>query len=305
MRVAYVGICGSDLHGYTGESGRRVAGMVMGHEASGWVEAVGDNVDEFQTGDPITFNPTVPCDGDCGHSIDNQCSRIEVIGVTPTRAGAFAERIDLPGERVVSLRSLDLRSGAVVEPLAVALHAARRAEVSEGETVLIIGGGMIGQCIGQVVQYLGGTATISEGMAERRAFAEAAGLKAVSPDEVADLPLFDIVFDAVGIDATASASIKAAKKGGTVCFVGLGVPEVTIPLFEVVTSERMIVGTFCYTDETFRDTVRLLDEGKLDARPFIGTTVPFEGVAQAFEDLATGDRSEIKIMMDTGARRPS
>lgn len=304
MRVAYVGICGSDLHGYTGESGRRTPGMVMGHEASGWVQAVGDDVDNLQVGDPITFIPTVPCHGECGHSIDNQCSRIEVIGVTPSRQGAFAEFVDIPKDRVVKLGSVGLEAGAIVEPLAVALHAARRAGIKAGDRVLVIGGGMIGQCIAQVVRYLGATATISETVSERRSFAEATGIRAVHPIDLSKAPLFDTAFDAVGIDATATASVQAVRRGGVVCFVGLGVPKVSVPLFEVVTSERSIVGTFCYTDQSFRDVVQILEDGKLDAGVFVGTKVPLEGVAKAFEDLANGGLSDIKIMMETGAGPP-
>jgi threonine dehydrogenase-like Zn-dependent dehydrogenase len=305
MRVAYVGICGSDLHGYTGESGRRVAGMVMGHEASGWIEEIGQGVKHLEVGEPVTFNPTVPCAGECGHPVENLCARIGVIGVTPHIPGAFADAVVVPAARVVPLGTLDLMRGAVVEPLAVALQATRQAGVSEGDDVLVIGGGMIGHCIGQAARLLGaGNVTISEGMSERRALAEAAGFKAVTPDQVEDLPRFDRVLDAVGVSATASASIRAVTKGGTVCFVGLGTADVSIPLFEVVTAQRCIVGSFCYTDQVFRDTVRYIEEQRLDAEPYLGVTEPFERVAEAFEALADGTRSELKIMMTTGAISP-
>ncbi len=305
MRVAYVGICGSDLHGYTGESGRRVAGMVMGHEASGWIEAVGAGVVGLEIGEPVTFIPTIPCGGECGHVIDNQCYRIELIGVTPHHRGAFADSVVLPTGCVVPLDALDLLRGAVAEPLAVALQATRRGDVREGDDVLVIGGGMIGHCIGQVALYLGAKrVTISEGMPERRALAEKAGFDTVAPEELSNARVFDRVLDAVGIDATAAAAIRAVSKGGVVCFVGLGASEVKIPLFDVVTAERSIIGSFCYTHDVFRETVRLLQEEQLDAEPYIGATTAFEGVPDAFEDLATGRRSDLKIIMSTGASPP-
>ncbi|HKY46616.1 MAG TPA: alcohol dehydrogenase catalytic domain-containing protein [Acidimicrobiia bacterium] len=305
MRVAYVGICGSDLHGYTGESGRRVPGMVMGHEASGWIEDVGVGVEDLEIGQPVTFIPTIPCGGECGHEIDNQCYRIELIGVTPRHRGAFADTVLIPADCVVPLGSLDLLRGAVAEPLAVALQATRRADVRDGDDVLVIGGGMIGHCIGQTARYLGAAkVTISEGMPERRALAEAAGFHTITPEVLPEAPPFDRVLDAVGIDATAAASIRAVAKGGVVCFVGLGAPEVKIPLFDIVTAERSITGSFCYTHDVFKETVALLQSGQLDADLYIGATTAFEGVAEAFEDLATGRRTDIKIMMATGASAP-
>ena len=92
LRMAYVGICGSDLHGYTGESGRRLPGMIMGHEASGWVEELGPGVEGPAIGTPVTFNPSLPCDGACGHRFENHCAALRVIGVTPDIQGAFADR---------------------------------------------------------------------------------------------------------------------------------------------------------------------------------------------------------------------
>ena len=305
LRVAYTGICGSDLHGYTGESGRRVAGMIMGHEASGWVEEIGSGVEHLEIGEPVTFNPVLPCAGECGHTIENRCARVQLIGVTPQIPGAFADAVVVPASRVVPLGALDLEQGAVVEPLAVALHAVQQAGVTKGDDVLVIGGGMIGHCIAQTARLLGaGTVTVSEGSAHRRGLAESTGFKAITPEQVVELSPFSRVLDAVGISATASASIRAVARGGTVCFVGLGTPEVTIPLFEVVTAERSIVGTFCYTDQVFLDTVRHLEEGGLDARPYLGATEPLEKVAEAFEGLAVGGRPELKIMMATGAVRP-
>ena len=305
LRIAFVGICGSDLHGYTGESGRRVPGMVMGHEASGWIEAVGSGVGHLKIGEQVTFNPSLPCGGECGHVVDNHCTRLQVIGVTPHIQGAFADAAVVPANRVVPIGDLDLVRGAVVEPMAVALQATRRVGVGEGDAVVILGGGMIGQCIAQAARLAGaGSITVSEGREERRDLAEAAGFRTVTPDQVPDLARFDRAFDAVGTTDTAAASIRAVGKGGTVCFVGLGFPYVTIPLFDVVVSERSIVGSFCYTDKVFKETVGHIAEGRLNPEPYLGATERFEDIWAAFEDLATGIRTEVKIMMTTNAAPP-
>lgn len=304
IRLAHVGICGSDLHGYTGESGRRAPGMVMGHEASGWIEALGDGVTGLEIGTAVTFNPALPCDGSCGHTTENQCSRLRVIGVTPEIQGAFADAIVVPAARVVPLAGLSVEWGAGVEPMAVALHASRRAGVAAGNRVLVVGGGMIGQCVAQAARLDGATSvTVSDPIASRRDLARAAGFEAVTPDEVAALDPFDVAIDAVGISATAATAIRAVHKGATVCFVGLGVPEVTVPLFDVVVSERSIVGTFCYPDDVFRAAVAHLAAGRLDLGPLIGGHVPFEETAAAFDALADGSRQDAKIMVDMDGPR--
>lgn len=305
LRMAYVGICGSDLHGYTGESGRRVPGMVMGHEASGWVEQIGDSVEGLRVGEPVTFNPSLPCDGSCGHMVENQCSELRVIGVTPDIQGAFADAIVVDASRVIPLGDLDLLSGAMVEPMAVAFQAVRRCEVGPGTEILVVGGGMIGQCIARAASLAGASQVIvSEAMPERWRTAVDAGFEAVEPKDVASLPPMDVAIDAVGITITASAAIKAVRRGGIVGFVGLGLPEVTIPLFDVVVPERKIVGSFCYTDSVFEDTVEALSEGELDVSSLLGGVEDFEDAHAAFEGLATHARKDVKILVGTGAERP-
>lgn len=305
IRLAYVGICGSDLHGYTGESGRRVPGMIMGHEASGWVEERGPGVDGAPIGMPVTFNPGIPCDGSCGHGPGNHCERLQVIGVTPDIQGAFADAIVVPADRVVPLGTLSLLWGAGVEPMAVALQATRRAGVSAGRSVLVVGGGMIGQSIARTCRLDGaGRVAVSDPVPERRELAAGAGFEALRPEDVEEAGLFDVSFDAVGISATASAAIRSIPKGAVTCFVGLGLPEITVPLFDIVTSERSVVGSFCYPDEVFEEAAHHLEEGRLDLDPLIGSVESFEQTPEAFEDLATVTRTDVKVMMGTGARAP-
>ena len=305
IRTAYVGICGSDLHGYTGESGRRVAGMVMGHEASGWIESVGPGV-ELAICQAVTFNPAISCDGSCGHTVENQCTRLRVIGVTPDCPGAFADGVVVPADRIVPIDGLSMEGAAAVEPMAVALQAVRRAGVRPGDSVLVIGGGMIGQCIAHAARLDGaGEITVSEGIESRRTLATEAGFAAVAPDQVGELPPVNRAFDAVGVTATASMAISSLVKGGTACFVGLGSPEVSIPLFDVVVPERTIVGTFCYPDSVFRQTVEHIAAGRLDLGRLLGTVETFDGIAAAFEGLANGQREEVKIMLATGALPPN
>jgi threonine dehydrogenase-like Zn-dependent dehydrogenase len=195
--------------------------------------------------------------------------------------------------------------GAAVEPVAVAVQAISRAGVEPEDSVLIIGGGMIGQCLALAARLAGaGRIVVSEAIGSRRTLAMKAGFETISPTDVPDLPPVNRAFDAVGVSATASTAIRSLIRGGTACFVGLGQPEVSIPLFDVVVPERIIVGTFAYTDDVFRQTVEHLAHQRLDLQPLLGSVEDFNGIAAAFEDLATGRRGEVKIMLATAASAP-
>jgi len=306
LRVAYVGICGSDLHGYTGESGRRAPGMVMGHETSGWVEALGSGVAGLAIGEPVTFNPALACDGSCGHRVENQCARLRVIGVAPELQGSFADALVVPADRVVPLAGVDLRAGAAVEPMAVGLQATRRAGVMTGDRVLVVGAGMIGRCIAQAARRAGaGEIVLTDTMGERRALAAAAGFVACPPEDVAERTPFDVTFDAVGLTPTVAMAVGGVRTGGTVCLVGLGGPKVGLPLFDVVVAERVIVGSFCYTDAVFVETVRAIADGGLDVTPFLGAVEALDAAPEAFEALATGARTDVRIIVATGNEAPA
>ena len=184
--------------------------------------------------------------------------------------------------------------------MAVAVQAVRRSELQPGESILISGGGMIGQCIAQVARAEGcASVTISESMISRRDFAGSLGFNTTTPERVSELPKFDKAFDAVGIDATAAATISALK-GGTVCFVGLGLPSISVPLFEIIVAERNIIGSFAYTDEAFERARDLILDNKLTVQELIGQGTDFEGVATAFSDLASSKRTDLKVLMSTG-----
>ncbi|MDE0188128.1 MAG: alcohol dehydrogenase catalytic domain-containing protein [bacterium] len=300
IRVARVGLCGSDLHGYTGESGRRVAGMVMGHEASGWIDALGKGVSGPAPGTHVTFNPALPCAGACGHAVESRCELLEVVGVTPHIPGAFADYLTIGSGRVVPIPDLTPEQGAVIEPMAVGLHAANQLGATPEDRVLVVGGGMIGQVTAHAIRSLGaGEIVISEPHPRRREIAEAAGFATLHPDQVQAEAPFDRAMDAVAISATVSAALDAVPKGGVVCVVGLGMPQVTVPLFSIVVGERIVVGSYCYSDATFIETAHRLTDGSLDPAALIGPTVSMEDFPQAFEDLASGAISEVKVLMTT------
>src|ERR1700748_512357 len=165
VRVAACGICGSDVHGYDGTSGRRIPPLVMGHEAAGTVAAIGTNVNGFKARERVTFDSTVYCGicAFCRNGEQNLCDTRQVIGVSCgdySRAGAFAEYVSVPARIVYKLpEGLSFAEAAMLEAVSVALHAVAVSKLQGGETALVIGAGMIGLLTLQAAR-VGGCARI-------------------------------------------------------------------------------------------------------------------------------------------------
>jgi 2-desacetyl-2-hydroxyethyl bacteriochlorophyllide A dehydrogenase len=300
VQVARAGICGSDIHGYAGESGFRLPGVVMGHEASGIVDAVGSAVEGVQSGDRVTFAPTLPCDGSCGHTTPNRCERLRIIGVAPDAPGAFADFVLVPAQRLFQLGDVSLELGSMVEPLAVGLHAARQASVQPGDRVLVLGGGMIGQSAAIAARLEGaGSVTVSDPVAARRRIAAALGFHSLEPGELEGDDPYDCAIDAVGIPATLTTAINSIRRGRRVSLVGLGLPKAEITMFDLVGRERMLVGSAAYTDADFAEMLEAVADEKVDLSPLSRRTVGFDEVANSLAALAGGSEPAVKVTMST------
>lgn len=302
LRVAWVGICGSDIHGYAGESGMRVPGIVMGHEASGVIDAIAPGVEGLDVGQPVTFAPTMPCDGSCGHAAENLCPELRLVGVTPGLPGAFADYMVLPARRIFPLKSLSLATASSVEPMSVGLHSAGQAQVSPGDRVLVQGGGMIGQAAAHAARLRGAAAvTVSDPLASRRTVAETAGFAAVAPEAVDELTdSFDCAIDAVGVPATVRSAIRSVRRTGRVALVGFGLPTAELRLYDVIGHERVLVGSSCYTDAEFGEVIDALADGRLDIGSIDPVDIGLEDIGDAIETLASGEQTAIKVRVNSG-----
>jgi L-iditol 2-dehydrogenase len=317
VRVAACGICGSDVHGYDGTSGRRIPPIVMGHEAAGVVAAAGAGVTNFKAGDRVTFDSTVYC-GECEFCRQgeiNLCNNRQVIGVSCgdyRRAGAFAEYVVVPQRIAYHLPdALEFQQAAMLEAVSVALHAVRISEMKGGETALVIGAGMIGLLTLQAAKA-GGAATVLVADIDQTRLQRAKSIGAddtlqLSGDELVKEVLrrtqgrgVDLVLEAVGREETIAASIASVRKGGTVTLIGNISPEVKIPLQVVVSRQIRLQGS-CASSGEYPQAMELLASGKIKVQPLITAVAPLRDGPAWFARLHAGEPNLMKVVLDPGA----
>ena len=312
IRVVAVGICGSDIHGFTGHTGRRHPGQVMGHEMSGRIESVGSDVDPasgLRPGAAVTVNPVIGCGAcdRCAAGEEQTCPDRRLIGVDATLVSAFAEFLVVPAKNVVPLsESVPIEFGALVEPLSVGFHAVRRGECSADDSVLVIGGGPIGQACILAAQRLGATRiAVSEPNAARRSLAASLGAVALDPSEGAaseqvrrsfGAPV-TLVLDAVGVSATVKDALECSTLGARIVLVGMGSPSLELPAYPVSTEERTLIGSFCYSKTEFRETAEWTEGARDVLGRLIEGRVDLEGAPGAFTELARGESEASKVLV--------
>jgi L-iditol 2-dehydrogenase len=313
IRVAACGICGSDVHGFDGSSGRRIPPLVMGHEAAGVIAAVGNEATKFKIGDRVTFDSTVYC-GECVYCRRgdiNLCDRREVIGVSCgdyRRHGAFAEYIAVPERIVYAMPDcMSFPEAAMLEALAVALHAVKVSGVKKGDTALVVGAGMIGLLTMQAARAAGvgrvmiadideTRLTLGELLGADDALRGTGGLIAAETMKRTGGVGADVVFDAVGYSKTIGESIDSVRKGGTVTLIGNIAPEVTIPLQKVVSRQIRLQGTAASSGE-YPEAIELLANGRVQVRPLITAVSPLEEGPRWFERLHAQEPNLMKVVL--------
>lgn len=309
VEIVATGICGSDFHGFTGENGRRVPGQVMGHETVGRVAGIGPGVSGLDLGQVVTINPVVVPESDVEiyQGREQMSPHKKVIGVTPEITASFAQRISVPMRNVVALpESMPIELGALIEPLAVAVHAVHRAQVTSGMKVLVLGGGPIGQSVVLALQMLGvKTIAVTEMMDSRKQLVTELGAHAIdaaAEDVVGQIAghlggTADVAIDAVGIESTVNLAMQATRMGATICLVGMGASKLPIEAFKVSTEERSLVGSFTYSAEEFEDAARWMGSAPPQAAMLISRKVPLTAAQDEFTHLAEGGDTPGKVLV--------
>jgi len=313
VRVKACGICGSDVHGLDGSTGRRVPPLVMGHEASGIIEATGQSVEKWKTGGRVTFDSTV-------YQLDdwftlegryNLSDNREVLGVSPgdyKRNGAFAEFIAVPQHILYRIPdSVTFEQAAMVEAAAVALHAVNLSGMKTGDSCVVTGAGMIGIFIIKLLGIAGAGKIIAiDNNAKKLINAQKSGAENVfDPSEknleekikaLTNSRGSDISFEAVGKSETVNIAVNIVRKGGTVVLIGNTSQVVEIPLQKVVTRELKIQGS-CAIRGEYEVILKLLENKKLNVDDQISAVAPLSDGALWFRRLYNKERDLGKIIL--------
>jgi L-iditol 2-dehydrogenase len=314
VQVAACGICGSDVHGYDGSSGRRIPPLVMGHEAAGTVAAIGAKVNGFNVGDRVTFDSTVYCGACafCRNGEQNLCDNRQVIGVSCgdySRPGAFAEYISVPARIVYKLPdSLTFAEAAMLEAVSVALHAVAVSKLDGGETTLVVGAGMIGLLTLQAAHVAGCSRIfVADVDATRLKLAAELGADQTIAASGADLTQevlrltegrgVDVVLEAVGRNETVATAVDCVRKGGAVTLIGNITPQVTLPLQKVVSRQIRLQGS-CASAGEYPEAIALVAAGKIRVKPLITAVAPLSDGPSWFDRLHSGEPNLMKIVLD-------
>lgn len=313
VRVEACGVCGSDIHGMDGSTGRRIPPLVMGHEAAGTVTAAGPQVREFKAGDRVTFDSTIYC-GYCFHCRRgefNLCDNRRVLGVSCEDYrlhGAFAEYVAVPERILYRLPSdVSFERAAMVEPCSIAFHAVGRTGVSLNASAVVVGSGMIGLMVIQALRLAGCGRIIALDVDERRLelacrLGATVGLKAQSADvceqvrRMTDNRGADVAFEVVGVSQALETAVKSVRKGGRLALVGNLSPRVELLLQSVVTRELDVFGC-CASRGEYPACLEMIASGKLDVDVLTSAVAPLAEGAQWFDRLYCGEPGLMKVIL--------
>ncbi len=313
VRVRACGICGSDIHGLDGSTGRRVPPLIMGHEAAGVIEAVGAGVTEWKAGDRVTFDSMVSCGKChfCKRGEINLCDARQVLGVSTgeyRRHGAFAEFVSVPQRILYRLPdNVPFEHAAMIEPISVAVHAVNVTPIEMGDTAVIVGSGMIGLLTIQAARVAGCTRVFAVDLDDAKlALAKELGAdETFNPkncDVVAEIQArtggrgADVVLEAVGATEPIKTAIAAVRKGGTVTLIGNITPKIDLNLQAVVTREIRLQGT-CGSCGEYPACIDLLSRGLIKVEPFISARVPLADGASWFQRLYQHEPNLMKVIL--------
>ena len=306
IRVAYCGICGSDLAAF--KTGNYVPGIIIGHEFSGIVEEVGEGVSRVKPGDRVTANGYIPC-GKCKYCLSGRpslCNSLEMTGITIN--GAFAEYLVLPDRIVYRLPdSLPLLHATLTDPLANVLHAVNLSSFKPGDTVLVQGAGPIGAITLEVLKRAGAEKIIVSEISEgRRRIAEELGADVVVDPRSENLPAIieretrgegvDIVFDTTGSPEALASNFTLVRKGGEIMVIGIAEEPTSADFFTLVLNELTIKGSYGGYNE-YLDAIRWLDRGRISAAKIITSVIELDDIVERGFKVLIGPTRECKVVV--------
>ena len=312
IQVKACGICGSDVHGMDGSTGRRIPPIIMGHEAAGVIVSVGQQVTGWQAGDAVTFDSTIYCGRChfCRHGQVNLCDNRRVLGVSCDayrQHGAMAEYVAVPQHSLYRLpEGLSFERAAMVEALSVAFHAVQRAPLALNSTAVVVGTGMIGLLVVQVLRYAGCRRIIAIDLdSQRLELARRLGADQTFKSDAGDVDGqvlqateqrgADAAFEVVGLTPTLNQAVRSVRKGGSVTLVGNVSPNAELPLQAVVTREITLYGS-CASRLEYPACLDLIARGQVNVDALISQVAPLAEGAEWFARLYQGEPGLMKVI---------
>ena len=313
IKVHSCGICGSDVHGMDGSTGRRRPPIIMGHEASGVIAEVGERVSGWNKGDRVTFDSTIYCGACwfCQRGLINLCDNRRVLGVSCEdyrQHGAFADYVAVPERILYRLpEALSFEHAAMVEAVSVAVHAVERTPVSLGDTAVVVGTGMIGLLVVQALHLAGCGNIVAVDVDEGRLkLARRLGAGLILNADTCDVSKAvkdctygrgaDIAMEVVGTNPTVGTAIACLRKGGTLTLVGNLKPSVELPLQAVVTRQLTLNGS-CASSGEYPACLDLMARGSIDVEALISATPPLSEGATWFKRLYGREQGLMKVIL--------
>lgn len=312
MRTRRIGVCGSDIHVFHGKHPYTDYPIVQGHEVSGEVAAVGKNVKGFIPGDKITFAPQVVCGQcfPCRNGMYHICENLKVMGFQTN--GTAQEYFPLPAEIVYKLpEPINLDHGAMIEPIAVAVHAISRGGEVKGKKVLVLGAGTIGNLVSQVAKAFGAESVMVTDLEDYKlGIAQQCGIDYSINTAKEDLEQAikinfgpdraDLILECVGAQETIHQAVDYARKGTTIVVVGVFGEKPLVDLGLVQDRELSLVGTLMYQDSDYRKAIDLVQRGKMKLEKVITHRFKFEDYLEAYKAIEKSNGEYMKVMIELG-----
>jgi L-iditol 2-dehydrogenase len=309
VRMKRIGVCGSDIHVYHGKHPYTSYPVVQGHEVSGVVDRIGPGVKGFSPGDPVTFQPQVTCGRcyPCQHGQYHICDSLKVMGFQTD--GAAQELFAVDAAKVLHLPAgMSLEHGAMMEPLAVAVHALARGGGAAGRKVVVLGAGPIGNLVAQAAQGSGAAQVLLSDVSDYRLeLATRCGLpRGVNPAQV-DLgeeirrrfgeSKADLILECVGAQKTIESAVSVARKGTDIVVVGVYGDRPVVDMGLVQDRELRLIGTLMYQEPDWRQAIALVDARKVNLDPLVTDRYPFERYLDAYHYIDANREKAMKVMI--------
>lgn len=311
IRVAWCGICGSDVHAFQGKHPFIDFPIVQGHEFSGTIERIGSGVEGLKVGDRVTVLPSLVCGKcfSCTHHRENICRELRVLGCQAP--GAFADFVVAPGAQCFNLPGkVSLRDAALVEPLAVGVHACRRGGLRGGENVVVIGAGTIGLMTMMTAKALDCKVLQTDVVDYRLKLARKLGADSVWNAASGDAAKAaarrfgtagaDVVFECAGSPKSVAQAFAMSRKGSRIVMTAVYTQDMTVPMGIVQDWELQVVGTLMYRAKDYRAAIKYLRTGQVRPQPIVTHEIALEDLSEGYRVLLDPKQEKIKVVVRVG-----